>query len=155
MATSAISSAIDEVPLHAVEKLKVTRSHTHGRYKPEHSAAETNPVQDDFLPEMFQNNMAIKYRTVSQGHMLRSRIPKPKPDTKHSSLNKPENNIKPTQTTACSVDPVSASCHSDSSSIRFRADVPKNEYITGTRIKTISVVAANPKTSDVAIGTKN
>jgi hypothetical protein len=53
MATSAISSAIDEVPLHAVEKLKVIRSHTHGRYKPEHSAAETNPAQDGLLPEIF------------------------------------------------------------------------------------------------------
>jgi hypothetical protein len=42
MATSAISSAIDEVPLHAVEKLKVIRSHAHGRYKPEHSAAESS-----------------------------------------------------------------------------------------------------------------
>ena len=60
-----------------------------------------------------------------------------------------------TQAMACSADSGSASCQSDCSSIRFRADVPKKEYMTGTRTRTISVVAAKPKTSDVAIGTKN
>jgi hypothetical protein len=148
MATSAIFSAIDEAPLHAVEKLKAISSHAHGRYKPEHSVAETNAVQDVFLPEMFQNNVEKKIAQCRKNTYYKA---------EHDvwSLNKPENKNKPNQATACSADPVSASRQSDSSSIGFRADVPKNEYITGTRIKTISVVAANPKTSDVAIGTKN
>ncbi len=147
MATSAIFSAIDEAPLHAVEKLKAISSHAHGRYKPEHSVAETNAVQDVFLPEMFQSNVEKKSHSVARTHTT-------KPNTMYGrSTNQKKN--KPNQATACSVDPVSASRQSDSSSTGFRADVPKNEYITGTRIKTISVVAANPKTSDVAIGTKN
>jgi hypothetical protein len=68
MATSAIFSAIDEAPLHAVEKLKAISSHAHGRYKPEHSVAETNAVQDVFLPEMFQNNVEKKSHSVARTH---------------------------------------------------------------------------------------
>ena len=147
MATSAIFSAIDEAPLHAVEKLKAISSHAHGRYKPEHSVAETNAVQDVFFARNVSEQRGEKIAQCRKNTYYKA---------EHDvwSLNKPEKN-KPNQATACSVDPVSASRQSDSSSISFRADVPKNEYITGTRIKTISVVAANPKTSDVAIGTKN